>query len=220
MKLPRRILVVGAHCDDVELLAGGLLARACREMHSVSVLVFSDHRSVLSAAEARLARDEMRANVAALAASGAPVVDLTDRLLGACNGDFDRERASIYAVMEAVRDRFDLVVTHSPSDTNQDHQRVAAEAVRVFKAHATLLAGEFPNNDVGGFRAQVYVPLEAGDVAAKATMLERYESQKRHERPYLDGDLVRAQARVRGAQVRVGFAEAFEVLGRLIVRGD
>jgi LmbE family N-acetylglucosaminyl deacetylase len=220
MNLPERILVVGAHCDDIELLAGGLLARACREMRTVSVLVFSDHRSVLSGRDARLARSEMRANVATLASAGAPIVDLTERLLGACNGDFDRERACIYAAMEAVRDRVDLVITHSLSDTNQDHQRVAQEAVRVFKAHATLLAGEFPNNDVGGFRAQVYVALEKEDVEAKAAMVERYESQKRHGRPYLDGGLISAQARSRGAQVREPFAEAFEVLGRLIVRGE
>src|SRR5512136_31842 len=119
MRLPRRILIVGAHCDDIELLAGGLLARACREMHSASVLVFSDHRGVLATAEASLARAEMRENIATLTAAGAPLVDLTDRMLGACNGEFDRERAILYAAMEAVRDRFDLVVTHSLSDTNQ-----------------------------------------------------------------------------------------------------
>jgi LmbE family N-acetylglucosaminyl deacetylase len=220
MRLPARILIVGAHCDDIELLAGGLVSRACRELRTVSVLVFSDHRGVLSAAEASRARAEMRENLAALTAVGAPVLDLTDRLLAACDGEFDRERAFLYAVMEAVRDRFDLVITHSLSDTNQDHQRVAQEATRVFKAHTTLLAGEFLNNDVGGFRAQVYVPLEERDVAAKATMVERYGSQKRHGRPYLDGELVRAQAKVRGAQVRAPFAEAFEVLGRLIVRGE
>ena len=157
---------------------------------------------------------------AALTATGALVTDLTDRLLGACNGEFDRERAYVYATMETLRDRFDLVITHSLSDTNQDHQRVAQEATRAFKAHATLLAGEFPNNDLGRFRAQVYVPLEECDVVSKTAMLARYESQKRFGRPYLDGELVRAQAKARGAQVREPFAEAFEVLGRLIFRNE
>ena len=47
MKLSKRLLFVGAHCDDVELFAGGLLARACEEGLEVGVLVFSDHRGVL-----------------------------------------------------------------------------------------------------------------------------------------------------------------------------
>jgi LmbE family N-acetylglucosaminyl deacetylase len=223
MKLPARILFVGAHCDDLELYAGGFLARVCyARVERVGVLVFSDHRGVLDAAQAAQALGEFRENLRWLEAqTGASIQDHTgpsEGLLHACRGEFEAERGRIYAALEALRDGYDLVVTHSPHDTNQDHQQVAAEAARVFKAHASLWAGEFPNNDLGGFHPQVYVALSPRELEAKVTLLERYRSQRFGGRPYLDASLTRALARVRGSQIREEAAEAFEVLGRVVVR--
>src|SRR5690349_3484976 len=141
--LAGRILFVGAHCDDIELFAGGLLARACFTGRRVGVLVFSDHRGVCDADTAARARREFTENVAWLRSeSRADVRDHSDRMLPACRGVFQSERDVIYGAMEALRNDYDLVVTHSPNDTNQDHRQVTEEAVRVFKAHASLLGGE------------------------------------------------------------------------------
>ena len=120
--------------------------------------------------------------------------------------------------MEAVRDDYDLVITHAPTDTNQDHRQVAAEAARVFKAHATLLGGEFPNNDLGGFTPQVYVALGPRELEAKAHLVGHYRSQDFGGRPYIDGEVVRALARLRGSQIREPAAEAFTVIGRVVIR--
>lgn len=219
MILPRRLLFVGAHCDDIELIAGGLLARACFEGRAVGVLVFSDHRGVAAEAVARAAHEEFRANLAWLTThTGAAIEDHSGPMLPACRGAFEAKRADLYARMEALRDRYDLVVTHSPTDTNQDHQQVAAEAARVFKAHGSLLGGEFPNNDLGGFSPQVYVRLSRRELDAKVALVSRYLSQRGGGRPYLDPDGVEALARVRGAQVREAAAEAFCVAGRVVLR--
>jgi LmbE family N-acetylglucosaminyl deacetylase len=139
-------------------------------------------------------------------------------MLSACRGAFQSERGALYAAMEALRDDYDLVITHPPSDTNQDHRQVAEEAARVFKAHATLLGGEFPNNDLGGVAPQVYVALTPRDVEAKARMVAHYRSQDFGGRPYIDGEVVRALARLRGSQIREPAAEAFVVIGRVVVR--
>jgi LmbE family N-acetylglucosaminyl deacetylase len=219
VKLPDRILFVGAHCDDVELLAGGLLFEACAAHRSVGVLVFSDHRAVLPEALAQASRAEMAANLAWLASeTGTTPRDHTDAMIGACDGSFQARRAEVYARLESLRGAYDLVVTHPVGDTNQDHRQVAEEAQRVFKAHATVLAGEFPSNDVGEVRPAVFVPVSERAVAAKARMIETYVSQRRDGRPYLDGELARALARVRGSQIREPFAEAFEIGARLIAR--
>jgi LmbE family N-acetylglucosaminyl deacetylase len=219
VNLPERILFVGAHCDDIELFAGGLLARACFGGRQVGVLVFSDHRGVLDDAAAALAREELRQNLAWLGAASATTVrDHCAAMLPACRGAFQSERGTLYAAMEALRDDYDLVVTHVPTDTNQDHRQVAEEAARVFKAHATLLGGEFPNNDLGGFAPQVYVALSAREVDAKARMVENYRSQNFGGRPYIDGEVVRALARLRGSQIREAAAEAFAVVGRVVAR--
>lgn len=219
MKLPKRILFVAAHCDDIELISGGLLARACFGGHRVGVLVFSDHRGIIDEVAAAQARQEFRDNMRWLESeSGNNIRDHSERMLPACSGAFESERGVLYAAMEALRDEYDLVVTHAPSDTNQDHRQVAEEAARVFKAHATLLGGEFPNNDLGRFSSQVYVALAAREVDAKAHMVERYHSQDFGGRPYIDGELVRALCRLRGSQIRELAAEAFTVIGRIVVR--
>lgn len=219
MRIPDRVLFVGAHCDDIELLAGGLLARACRERRAVGVLVFSDHRGVVDDARAAAARAEMRANMEWLAsATGATITDHSGELRPACRGAFESGRESIYAAMEALRSEYDLVITHPTADTNQDHRQVALEAMRVFKAHATLLCGEFPNNDLGDVRPSVYVPLAPADLDAKVRMVGGYASQRFDGRPYFDESLIRALARVRGSQIRREAAEAFSIGGRLIIQ--
>lgn len=219
MTLPERILFVGAHCDDIELFAGGLLARACFSSRRVGVLVFSDHRGVLDLETAARARAEFTENIAWLRGeSSTDVRDHSDQMLPACRGAFQSERGAIYAAMEALRNDYDLVVTHAPTDTNQDHRQVAEEAARVFKAHASLLGGEFPNNDLGGFTPHVYVALSARELDAKVGMVGRYRSQDFDGRPYLDAGMVQALARLRGSQIREVAAEAFAVVGRVVVR--
>jgi len=220
MQLPHRILFVGAHCDDIELLAGGVLTRACSAPGSrVGVLVFSDHRGVVSDELARQAREEFRANLRWLESeTGASIEDHTDAILPACRGAFESERGSLYVAMERLRDRYDVVVTHSAADTNQDHRQVAEEAARVFKAHASLLAGEFPTSDLGSVAAQVYVELSPRELDAKVRMIGGYKSQQFGGRPYFDEAVIRALATLRGSQVRATAAEAFSISGRAIVR--
>jgi LmbE family N-acetylglucosaminyl deacetylase len=152
------------------------------------------------------------------AESGTEVRDHSGPMLPACRGAFQSERGILYAAMEELRDDYDLVVTHAPTDTNQDHRQVAEEATRVFKAHTTLWGGEFPNNDVGQFSPQVYVALSPGDLDAKERMVKNYHSQDFGGRPYTDGQVVRALARLRGSQIREAAAEAFAVIGRVTIR--
>jgi LmbE family N-acetylglucosaminyl deacetylase len=138
-------------------------------------------------------------------------------MLGACDGSFLARRAEIYARLESLRDRYDLVVTHPSSDTNQDHRQVAEEARRVFKAHATVLGGEFPSNDVGELRPNVLVGISERAALAKVRMIDAYASQRRAGRPYLEGGLAMSLARVRGSQIHEPFAEAFEVGARIVI---
>jgi LmbE family N-acetylglucosaminyl deacetylase len=217
--LPPRVLFVGAHCDDIELFAGGLLFACCVSRKDVGVLVFSDHRGVVDDAAAETARSELRANIEWLREqTGGHVTDHTGAMLRACRGEFESRRGDIYAALERVRDAYDLVVTHATGDTNQDHAQVATEAVRVFKSHATVWGGEFPNNDVGLFRPQAHVALERRAIDAKVTLIERYASQRFGGRPYFDATVVRSLAHVRGSQIREEHAEAFEIAGRIVVR--
>jgi LmbE family N-acetylglucosaminyl deacetylase len=217
--LPGRVLFVGAHCDDVELVAGGLLFACCASGKKVGVLVFSDHHGVIDDVAATKARAELGANLEWLGkTTGTFPMNHSGAMLPACRGEFESRRGEIYAALERLRDDYDLVVTHASGDTNQDHRQVTTEVVRVFKAHASVWGGEFPNNDVSAFAPSVFVALDPPAVDAKARMVERYTSQSFGGRPYLDPSVVRALARVRGSQIRETEAEAFEVVARVIVR--
>jgi LmbE family N-acetylglucosaminyl deacetylase len=219
--LPGRVLFVGAHCDDVELVAGGLLFACCASKKRVGVLVFSDHRGIVDDAAAAQARAELTANLGWLRqTTGTEATDHSGAMLAACRGEFESRRAEIYAALERLRGDYDLVVTHASGDTNQDHRQVSTEVVRVFKAHASVWGGEFPNNDVSGFAPSVFVALDASAVDAKVRMVERYASQSFGGRPYLDPAVVRSLARVRGSQIREEAAEAFEVTARVVVRRE
>jgi LmbE family N-acetylglucosaminyl deacetylase len=217
--LPGRVLFVGAHCDDVELVAGGLLFACCAAKKKVGVLVFSDHRGVVDDAAAAQSRAELAANLGWLRqTTGTEPTDHCGIMLQACRGEFESRRAEIYGALERLRDDYDLVVTHASGDTNQDHRQVSVEVVRVFKAHASVWGGEFPNNDVSGFAPSVFVALDPAAVDAKVAMVERYVSQRFEGRPYLDSAVVRSLARVRGSQIREDAAEAFEIAARVVVR--
>lgn len=213
MKLPDRILFVGAHCDDIELMAGGLLTLACRSGREVGLLVFSDHRGVVADTEADQARTELHTNVEWLRSSfDATIVDHSQRFLPACRGHFASEREYLYERFEELRARYDLVVTHSATDTNQDHRQIALEAARALKGHCSILCGEFPNNDLGDFEPRVYVELEAGDVDAKVDLVAAYRSQRFGGRSYFDESVIRGLAAVRGSQIRAAAAEAYTPL--------
>jgi LmbE family N-acetylglucosaminyl deacetylase len=210
MKLPDRLLFVGAHCDDIELFAGGLIAKACRLGRRVGVLAFSDHRGVVTEEQAAQAQREFHENVAWLQSQfGASIQNHSERFIPACCGHFESERGALYKALEALRDAYDLVITHSATDTNQDHQQVASEAARVFKSHCSLWAGEFPSNDLGDFSPQVFVALEPEDLNAKVKLVSNYRSQQFDGRPYFDEAVIRGLAAVRGAQIRTAAAEAF-----------
>ena len=106
-----------AHTELCILAPCGLFARACFRARHVGVLVFSDHRGVLDADTAARARSEFAENVAWLRTeSGADVRDHSNQMLPACRGAFQSERGVLYAAMEALRNDYDLVVTHAPGE--------------------------------------------------------------------------------------------------------
>jgi hypothetical protein len=212
--LPERILFVGAHCDDIELIAGGLLARACFGGRRVGVLVFSDHRGVLDLETAARARAELSENLDWLRTeSGAELRDP----LGRDAAGVPR-CVPVRARRALRRDGGPAQRLRSGRDARADgHEpgspQVAEEAARVFKAHCSLLGGEFPNNDLGGFTPQVYVALSARELDAKVRMVGRYRSQDFGGRPTSTPRWCARLARLRGSQIREPAAEAFAIVG-------
>ena len=198
---PRRILALSPHTDDAEFGAGASIARWVREGHSVEIHAFSD------CGLKKLSAEFLRAQKA----MGLPCDGRVGKLKVR---HFPEVRQYILDWMISQRGagHFDLVLCPSRADTHQDHQVIAAEAVRAFKGTTTLgyvLPWNTPTVSVS-----TWVPVTRADVERKIAALKCYKSQA--HRPYATEDAVWAHARLGGLQAGCEFAEPFETIRSVI----
>ncbi|WP_040159985.1 PIG-L deacetylase family protein [Mobilicoccus massiliensis] len=196
---PRRVLAVGAHCDDIEIGAGGTLHTWARSNPDTEFTCV-----VLTSTPERAA--ESRACLAALMAPArvdVVVHDLRDTRLPA---DYDAVKDIL---AELSREPWDVVVTHQRHDAHQDHRLLGEFAPTAFRDHL-VLQFEIPkwDGDLGTSRANVYQPLTEQAVAAKwAALDEHYVSQRGKD--WWDAETFSSLARLRGMECRHRYAEAF-----------
>ncbi len=116
-----RVLVLGAHPDDAEILAGGLLVRHCRRGTRVRIVSVTDGRSGHQAIP-----PEELARVRSLEA------DAAGRSIGAEYAVWDFHDGSLqptldvrWAILREIRNFApDVVLTHRPNDYHPDHRAV------------------------------------------------------------------------------------------------
>jgi N-acetylglucosamine malate deacetylase 1 len=217
-----RVLAVGAHPDDLEILCGGTLARFVADGHDVVMCnaTLGNRGSFVHTSE-EIARIRLGEAKRAAELCGAEHVTL-----GFSDADVNSsDRDQIRAVVDLVRDtRPNLIITHSPNDYMADHNEISK---LVFDAsfHATLPLFEtvkphhsivaplfFMDTVMGlGFHPTEYVDVTT-TIETKAAMLEAHESQLAWLRDHDGIDVVeqmRTTARFRGQQCGVAYAEGF-----------
>lgn len=193
-----KILVVGAHPDDCEIGAGGLLALHDSVMLSVTNGA-NDSRSWTEA------RSEMERAGEVL---GCEAIVWDHPMDVHCSAQL------VAQLDELIRDRqIDTLVTHFVQDTNQAHREIAEAAIAAGRRIRNLWMME-PSPPAGRswqpFRPQLYADITS--VAdRKAEALQSYDSQMRK---YGEGWVVGVSTReiVRGWEAGVERAEAFEIL--------
>lgn len=203
---PERILALSPHTDDVELGAGGSVARWCAEGREVHYLAFSAcESSVPDGFPSDVLRGECRAAAAELGVASDRV-----RILGYEVRRFGEVRQQVLQTLVDLDRELqpDLVLVPALDDLHQDHAVIALEGLRAFKRRS-VLAYDIPWNTTA-FRGNCLVRLREADVERKLTALQQYRSQA--GRPYMDPDFTRGQLRFRGGQVGTAWAEAFEVV--------
>lgn len=196
---PRRVLAVGAHCDDIEIGAGGTLytwARAASDTEFTCV--------ILTSTPERAA--ESRACLTALVAPAhvdVVVHDLRDTRLPV---DYGRVKD---VLADLSRHPWDVVLTHQRFDAHQDHRLLGEATPTAFRDHL-VLAFEIPkwDGDLGSSRPNVYQPLTPEAVAAKWEVLDKHFVSQRGK-DWWDAEVFSALARLRGMECRSRYAEAF-----------
>lgn len=217
-----RVLAVGAHPDDLEILCGGTLARYVQEGHEVVMChaTRGDRGSYVHTSEeiARIRGEEARR---AAEIAGADYATLGFRDGEVLASDPEQRRA----VVDLVRDaRPDLIITHYPVDYMSDHNEISKlvfdcsfhATLPLFetgKPHHSLVTPIFYMDTVMGIG---FLPTEYVDVSAtidtKVAMLEAHDSQLTWLRDHDDVDIVeqmRTTTRFRGQQCGVDYAEGF-----------
>jgi len=195
-------LFVGAHVDDVELFAGGTLARFSE---GARVTAFSSHKGIRPSPEQEF--------VESMRALGVSQDNCFAGNFPACQPgkeSFAANRHLLYSTL-AETECVSVVITHQSTDYNQDHRQVYEEVVRVFGRRCSILGGCFPSNDIPAADRRFFVVLQEEHVAAKIEAVGCYDSQRAY-RPYFEPKVLRTQMEYWGSLIGCEYAECFEVI--------
>jgi LmbE family N-acetylglucosaminyl deacetylase len=199
--LPRRVLVLGAHADDIEIGCGGTLLRLVEAQPDLEWCWV-----VLSGAGER-GREAL-----ASACEFIPRVDKRTVILKTFRDAFMPHTGS--AVKEffeelAAQVSPDLILTHCRNDLHQDHRFVAELTWNTFRNHL-ILEYEIPKYDGDLGAPNVFVELSRATSRRKVdAILRNFPSQRAHR--WFDEDVFLGLMRLRGMQANApdGYAEAF-----------
>jgi LmbE family N-acetylglucosaminyl deacetylase len=195
------VLCLGAHSDDIEIGAGGLIL----DWIAAGVLL-NIHWCVLSASGARAA--EAEASAASFTAGAESVrVELAQFK----DGIFPYSGADVKGWIEGLKAKIspDVVLTHRRDDAHQDHREVCKLTWNSFRDHL-ILEYEIPKWDGDLGRPNFYAPLEKSAMNRKIDLLlEHFGTQR--SKDWFDAETFRGLARLRGMECRSpsGYAEAF-----------
>ena len=200
------VLAVGAHPDDIEIGAGGLLLglAGCPLRARYVVLTGTAERQ----AEARRA-----------ARAFLPGADLAIEAFDLSEGRLPAAWAEVKEILEQVARSCspDLIIAPSPGDAHQDH-RIIAEIVPTVFRDQLCLGYEIPKWDGDLGRPSVYVPLSGETARRKVELLHKcFPSQ--WGRDWWDDEVFLGLARLRGMECRARYAEAFHCAKSLVVLG-
>jgi N-acetylglucosamine malate deacetylase 1 len=219
-----RILAVGAHPDDIEILCAGTLLKYRRQGHDVIMAIATNgeqgHISIMPKELAEIRQAEAQKSAAIL---GAELIWMGYRDQFMIHDESTR-RAFIEMVRKAAPD---VVITHDPQDYALDH-RIVSEltfASTFMAAVPHLETGSAPTkkvpplyymDSVGGSN---FLPTEYVDISAEMTdklkMLECHQSQLTWLKEHANVDIVgltETVAKFRGLACGIPYAEGFRHL--------
>lgn len=216
-----RILAVGAHPDDLEILCAGTLARYARQGHQVVMCVATDgaagHMIIKPPELAQIREREARA--------AAEVIGAEFIWLGFPDELIFNDRDTRLAFVDAIRRAGpDIIITHAPDDYHPDHRVVSSLVFDTSfiaslpnieteqPAHSAVPTLYYMDTLAGkGFHPTEYVDISQ-TIETKRQMLNCHESQLKWLKDHDNIDvmeLMEVVARARGFQCNAPYAEGF-----------
>jgi len=201
---PLSVLAIGAHPDDIEIGAGGLLLGLAPGRPQVCYTVLTG-----TAERHQEARNAAR--------SFLPDADLAIELFDLPEGRLPAVWGRVKEVLETVARSCspDVILAPSPHDAHQDHRTIAEIIPTVFRDQL-YLAYEIPKWDGDVSQPSMYVPMSAETAARKVELLSKCFPSQRN-RDWWDDEVFLGLARLRGMECRARYAEAFTCAKSLLV---
>jgi len=199
-----RLLALGAHCDDIEIGAGGTILRLVAEHRDLDV------RWVVFCSTPERAK-EARAAAAAFLEGAAGNVSVT--VMDFRDGFLPYAGTAVKEAFEEIKSEFDptMILTHARDDRHQDHRIVSDLTWNTWRDHL-VLEYEVPKYDGDFGSPNVFFQLTAEELDRKVDLLVKHFPSQR-TRQWFTRDLFQAVARIRGMESAApgGFAEGFTV---------
>jgi len=197
----KRILALGAHCDDIEIGCGGTILRLAVEHGPLEILWVVFAATPERAAEARASASAFLDGVAS---SRVIVRDYKD-------GFLPYSGSAIKDEFETLKREFspDLVFTHYRDDRHQDHRLISELTWNTWRDQL-ILEYEIPKYDGDFGSPNFFAALPTSTLDRKIGLLvKHFPSQA--AKPWFTADLFRAVARIRGMECTAaeGLAEGF-----------
>jgi LmbE family N-acetylglucosaminyl deacetylase len=195
----RSVVAVGAHPDDIEIAAGGLLLSLAAAHPGVRV-----HYVLCSGTPDR------QAEARAAASAFLPDARLSFALHGLPDGRLPAHWNTVKDILHEAAAVLapDVVLCPAPNDAHQDHRLLAEQTPTVFRDQF-VLHYEIPKWDGDLARRNVYLPLPDEVARRKVELLHAsFPSQK--ARDWWDDEVFLGLARLRGMECRARYAEAFD----------
>jgi LmbE family N-acetylglucosaminyl deacetylase len=201
---PLSVLAIGAHPDDIELGAGGLLLTLAPRRPRVRYVVLTG-------------TPERQAEAREAAASFLPGADLEVSLHSLPDTQLPTVWTTVKDILADVARSYtpDLIIAPTATDAHQDHRTIAEIVPTVFRDQLCL-GYELVKWDGDLGRPSVYFPLENDVARRKVDLLHKcYQSQR--DRDWWDDEVFLGLARLRGMECRARYAEAFSCAKSLLL---
>jgi LmbE family N-acetylglucosaminyl deacetylase len=195
----RRVLLLGAHSDDIEIGCGGTVLSLVARNPGLECYwaVFSGDRT---------RKQEARASAREFL-SGAKVKRIRNESFKLSY--FPSQWPRIKDVFEDIRREFEpeLVLTHCRQDRHQDHAVLADLAWNTFRDHL-ILEYEILKYDGDLETPSLYVPLDEATARRKAALLRKHFKSQR-DKHWFTEDAFLSLMRIRGIECAAPYAEGF-----------
>jgi LmbE family N-acetylglucosaminyl deacetylase len=195
------ILAIGAHPDDIELGCGGLLIKAVRSGHNVSMYTATRGGA---GGDPKERVKEAQKSAEFIGAKALWLDDLPDTRL--------REGIDLISRIESRIDIVhpDIILTHHAEDVHHDHRTLARATLEAARFDSNILAYEIPLTR--DFEPRTFFDI-SDVVDEKVQLVNLFASQR--EKIYLRADAIKGLAGFRALQSRfhgsVSYVEAFDV---------